>query len=45
VWSRTAANQGNSDGLGTTGLKFPNDVGLLRDLLVDWFSKKKVVEE
>jgi 2',3'-cyclic-nucleotide 2'-phosphodiesterase (5'-nucleotidase family) len=45
VTDYTAANQGNSDGLGTTGLKFPNDVGLLRDLLVDWFSKKKVVEE
>jgi len=40
----TAANQGTQENLRTTGLKFPNDVGLLRDLLVDWFRKKKVIE-
>jgi 2',3'-cyclic-nucleotide 2'-phosphodiesterase (5'-nucleotidase family) len=40
----TAANQGSQENLRTTGLKFPNDVGLLRDLLVDWFRKKKVIE-
>ena len=40
----TAANQGSQENLRVTGLKFPNDVGLLRDLLVDWFRKKKVIE-
>jgi hypothetical protein len=40
----TAANQGSQENLRTTGLKFPHDVGLLRDLLVDWFRKKKVIE-
>ena len=40
----TAANQGSQENLRTTGLQFPNDVGLLRDLLVDWFRKKKVIE-
>jgi 5'-nucleotidase/UDP-sugar diphosphatase len=40
----TAANQGGSDSLRATGLTFPNQVGLLRDLLVDWFRKKKVIE-
>lgn len=41
----TAANQAGRSSLGVEGLKFPNDVGLLRDLLVDWFRKKKVVGE
>jgi 2',3'-cyclic-nucleotide 2'-phosphodiesterase (5'-nucleotidase family) len=40
----TAANQGAAENLRTTGLKFPHDVGLLRDLLVDWFRKKKTIE-
>jgi 2',3'-cyclic-nucleotide 2'-phosphodiesterase (5'-nucleotidase family) len=40
----TAANQGTAENLRTTGLKFPHEVGLLRDLLVDWFRKKEVIE-
>jgi len=40
----TAANQEGRDSLGVKGLKFPNDVGLMRDLLIDWFRKKKVIE-
>jgi 5'-nucleotidase / UDP-sugar diphosphatase len=40
----TAENQGGADSLRATGLKFPHEVGLLRDLLVDWFRKKKVIE-
>jgi 2',3'-cyclic-nucleotide 2'-phosphodiesterase (5'-nucleotidase family) len=40
----TAANQGTSENLRTTGLQFPRDVGLMRDLLIDWFRKKKVIE-
>jgi len=40
----TAANQDTQENLRTTGLKFPNDVGLMRDLLIDWFRKKKVIE-
>lgn len=40
----TAANQGTKENLQTTGLKFPNDVGLMRDLLIDWFRKKKIIE-
>jgi 2',3'-cyclic-nucleotide 2'-phosphodiesterase (5'-nucleotidase family) len=40
----TAANQGGADSLRATGLQFPNQVGLLRDLLVDWFRKKQVIE-
>ncbi len=39
----TAANQDSPENLRATGLKFPNDVGLMRDLLIDWFRKKKVV--
>jgi 5'-nucleotidase/UDP-sugar diphosphatase len=39
----TAANQETQENLRTTGLKFPNDVGLMRDLLIDWFRKKKVI--
>ncbi len=38
-----AANQGSSENLRTTGLVFPRDEGLLRDLIIDWFRKKKVV--
>ena len=40
----TAANQGTPENLGTTGFQFPNDVGLMRDILVDWFRKQKVIE-
>ena len=40
----TAENQGTAENLRTTGLKFPHEVGLLRDLLVDWFRKKQVIE-
>ena len=40
----TAANQDAPDSLRAKGLKFPNDVGLMRDLLIDWFRKKKVIE-
>jgi 2',3'-cyclic-nucleotide 2'-phosphodiesterase (5'-nucleotidase family) len=40
----TAANQGINDSLRVTGLKFPADAGLMRDMLIDWFKKKKVIE-
>jgi 5'-nucleotidase / UDP-sugar diphosphatase len=40
----TAANQSARSQLGTTGLKFGGDVGLLRDILLDWFRNMKVVE-
>jgi len=40
----TAANQETRENLQTTGLKFPHEVGLMRDLLIDWFRKKKVIE-
>jgi hypothetical protein len=40
----TAANQSAEEQLQTTGLMFPGEGGLLRDLLVDWFRKKKVIE-
>jgi 2',3'-cyclic-nucleotide 2'-phosphodiesterase (5'-nucleotidase family) len=40
----TAANQQTRENLQTTGLKFPHDVGLMRDLLIDWFRKKQVIE-
>ena len=40
----TAQNQSAPAQLGTTGLVFGDDVGLLRDMLVDWFRKKKVIE-
>lgn len=40
----TAANQEGAGSLSAKGLSFPNDVGLMRDLLVDWFRKKKVIE-
>jgi 2',3'-cyclic-nucleotide 2'-phosphodiesterase (5'-nucleotidase family) len=40
----TAANQSTPDSLRTTGLQFPHDAGLLRDLLLDWFRKKKLIE-
>ena len=40
----TAENQGTQENLRTTGLRFPNEVGLMRDLLIDWFRKKKTIE-
>lgn len=40
----TAANQGSPENLRSAGLQFPNDVGLLRDILIDWFRKKKILE-
>ncbi len=40
----TAANQGTEENLQTTGLQFPHQVGLVRDLLLDWFRKKKVID-
>jgi len=40
----TAANQGAEEQLRTTGLEFSGDGGLLRDLLIDWFRKKAVIE-
>lgn len=40
----TAANQSAASELRSTGLKFGGDVGLLRDLLIDWCRKKKVIE-
>ncbi len=40
----TAANQSADEQLRTTGLEFTGDGGLLRDLLIDWFRKKRVIE-
>ena len=40
----TAANQATAENLRTTGLEFPHQSGLVRDLLIDWFRKKKVIE-
>jgi 5'-nucleotidase/UDP-sugar diphosphatase len=40
----TAANQETQENLRTRGLAFPNEVGLLRDILIDWCRKKKVIE-
>jgi len=40
----TAANQQTNENLRTTGLEFPKNVGLMRDILLDWFRKKKVVD-
>ena len=40
----TAANQSTQENLRSTGLKFPQDAGLLRDVLLDWFRKKKQIE-
>jgi 2',3'-cyclic-nucleotide 2'-phosphodiesterase (5'-nucleotidase family) len=40
----TAANQSSAENLRTTGLQFPHDAGLLRDILIDWFRKKKLIE-
>jgi len=40
----TAANQSTAENLRSTGLQFPRQLGLVRDLLIDWFRKKKVIE-
>jgi 2',3'-cyclic-nucleotide 2'-phosphodiesterase (5'-nucleotidase family) len=40
----TAANQETAENLRTRGLVFPHDVGMLRDMLVDWCRKKRVIE-
>jgi 5'-nucleotidase/UDP-sugar diphosphatase len=40
----TAANQEAEEQLQSRGLEFPGDGGLLRDLLLDWFRKKNVIE-
>jgi 2',3'-cyclic-nucleotide 2'-phosphodiesterase (5'-nucleotidase family) len=40
----TAANQQTRENLRVSGLQFPGDAGLLRDALIDWFRKKKVIE-
>jgi 2',3'-cyclic-nucleotide 2'-phosphodiesterase (5'-nucleotidase family) len=40
----TAANQGTPENLRVTGLEFPGDGGLMRDVLIDWFRKKKVID-
>ena len=39
----TAANQNTSENLRTSGLKFPEDRGVMRDMLIDWFRKKRVI--
>jgi 2',3'-cyclic-nucleotide 2'-phosphodiesterase/3'-nucleotidase len=39
----TAENQGQPGGLGTTNLTFTTDGPLLRDLLIEWIRKQKVV--
>jgi 5'-nucleotidase/UDP-sugar diphosphatase len=41
----TAANQQTQENLRTTGLKFPKNEGNMRDMLIEWFRKKKVVGE
>ena len=40
----TANNQGTAENLRTTGLKFPHEAGMLRDMLIDWFQKKQLIE-
>jgi 2',3'-cyclic-nucleotide 2'-phosphodiesterase (5'-nucleotidase family) len=40
----TAANQSTNENLRTSGLEFPKDAGLLRDVLISWFHKQKVLE-
>lgn len=39
----TAANQQTQENLRTTGLQFPKDAGVLRDVLIAWFEQKKVI--
>jgi 5'-nucleotidase / UDP-sugar diphosphatase len=40
----TAANEETSENLRTTGLQFPRNAGNMRDLLLDWFRKQKVID-
>jgi 2',3'-cyclic-nucleotide 2'-phosphodiesterase (5'-nucleotidase family) len=40
----SAVNQSAAGELRTTGLKFGDSVGLLRDMLIDWCRKKKTIE-
>jgi len=40
----TAANQATAENLRSTGLKFPREVGLVRDVLIDWFRKQGTIE-
>jgi 5'-nucleotidase/UDP-sugar diphosphatase len=40
----TAANQETGENLRTSGLQFPKDAGVMRDLLLDWFRQKKVID-
>ncbi|HMD70818.1 MAG TPA: bifunctional UDP-sugar hydrolase/5'-nucleotidase [Bryobacteraceae bacterium] len=40
----TAANQATAENLRTTGLVFPKEVGVVRDILIDWFRAKKTIE-
>jgi len=40
----TASNQDAEEQLQTKGLEFAGDGGLLRDLLLDWFRKKGVID-
>jgi 2',3'-cyclic-nucleotide 2'-phosphodiesterase (5'-nucleotidase family) len=40
----TAANQETDENLRTSGLQFPKDAGLMRDLLLDWFRNKKTID-
>ena len=40
----TAANQATAENLRTKGLVFPRELGAVRDILIDWFRQKKVIE-
>ncbi len=40
----TAANQETPENLRTNGLQFPGEAGLLRDSLIDYIRKKKLIE-
>ena len=40
----TASNQATAENLRSKGLKFPREVGMVRDLLIDWFRKKGTIE-
>jgi len=40
----TAANQAETGHLGTSGLTFTEDGPLLRDMLITWIERKRVVE-
>jgi len=39
-----AANQQAAGNLQTSGLVFPRSAGLLRDILLDWFRQKKIID-